>query len=42
MEKTILSEIQKRNCKNCDIVLKRAHTSEDGKELLKILTKINI
>lgn len=42
MEKAILSQIQKRNDKNCDIVLKKAHTSKDGKELLKILNKINI
>ena len=42
MEKSILALIQKQDKKNCDIVLKKAHTSKDGKELLKILDKINI
>ena len=42
MEKSIITKIQKHNVKNCDIVLRKAHTKKDGKELLKILDKINI
>ena len=42
MEKSVLSQIQKQDDKKCDIVFKKAHTNKDGKELLKILDKINI
>ena len=42
MGKAILSLVQKQDNKNCDIVLKKAHTNKDGKELLKILNKVNI
>ena len=42
MEKTILDEFKKPVWQNCDIVLKKAHSKKDGKELKKILEKINI
>ncbi len=42
MEKAIAQESKKPEWKNCDIVLKRATSKEDGKELSKILNKIEI
>ena len=42
MEKTILDEFKKPQWQNCDIVLKKAHSKADGKELSKIIEKINI
>ncbi len=42
MEKTILNEFKKPQWQNCDIVLKKVHSKTDGKDLSKIIEKINI
>lgn len=42
MEKSILAESKKPDFENCDIVLKKASTQQEGKDLTKILNKIKI
>lgn len=42
MQKSIIQESQKPEWEKCAIVLKKASSNQDGKELLKILNKIDL
>ena len=42
MEKTIIEKSREPEWKKCDIVLKKVHCEKDGKDLVKILNKLEI
>ena len=42
MEKSVMEEAKKPQWEKCGIVLKKVFSKQDGKDLLKILNKINL